>query len=314
MAEFSASDAATTGFRVVREHPTAVLFWAVAQLLVGAISTVLLVGMAGPAMNQLQSMSAGSQDPAASIKALQQLAPVYVLMLPISLVIYGVIYAAMNRIVLRPEDSRFGYLRLGADELRQVGVLVLIFLIMVAVYIVSLILAVVFGAIIGGVAAVAGGPNATAAVSALAVIIAMLGVLAAIMFVGTKLSLASPMTFATGKIDLFGSWALTKGRFWPIFGTYFLAFILMLLTGLLAMLIIGAIMAAIAGAQGAMAMFMKPDMSSVTTYFSPARIVYLVLVSAFTALFLPIWLTPPAAIYRSLTAGRDRRTVEAVFS
>jgi len=297
MAEFSASDAATTGFR-----------------LVGAISTVLLVGMAGPAMNQLQSMSAGSQDPAASIKALQQLAPVYVLMLPISLVIYGVIYAAMNRIVLRPEDSRFGYLRLGADELRQVGVLVLIFLIMVAVYIVSLILAVVFGAIIGGVAAVAGGPNATAAVSALAVIIAMLGVLAAIMFVGTKLSLASPMTFATGKIDLFGSWALTKGRFWPIFGTYFLAFILMLLTGLLAMLIIGAIMAAIAGAQGAMAMFMKPDMSSVTTYFSPARIVYLVLVSAFTALFLPIWLTPPAAIYRSLTAGRDRRTVEAVFS
>ena len=134
------------------------------------------------------------------------------------------------------------------------------------------------------------------------------------MFVGTKLSLASPMTFATGKIDLFGSWALTKGRFWPIFGTYFLAFILMLLTGLLAMLIIGAVMAAIAGAQGAMAMFVKPDMSSVNAYFSPARIVYLFLVSAFTALFLPIWLTPPAAIYRSLTAGRDRRTVEAVFS
>jgi hypothetical protein len=193
------------------------------------------------------------------------------------------------------------------------AVLFLIGLIMFAVYLVSVILVVIVAAVVGGVAA-AGGGGAAAAVGALVFILAIFGVFAPIVFVATKLSLASPQTFATGKINLFGSWTLTKGRFWPIFGTYFLAFILLLLMGLLAMVIIGAIMAVMMGAQGAMAMFMKPDMSSVGAYFNLGHIVYLLLVSGFTALFLPVWLTPPAAIYRSLTAGRDSRTVEAVFA
>lgn len=315
MADFSASDAATTGFRVVREHPTAVLFWAVAQLLVGLASTLLLIVLAGPALTQLQAMSAsGTQDTAAALSILRQLAPAYVVLLPLSLAAYGVIYAAMNRIVLRPQDSRFGYLRLGGDELRQLAVLVAIGLIMLVVYIVSAIVMIVIGAILSGMAAAGGGGAAGSIVGGLVAILAIFGILAPVIFVATRLSLASPQTFATGKINLFGSWTLTKGRFWPIFGTYFLSVILLMLTGLLAMLIIGAVITVIAGAQGAMAMVMKADMSSLGAYFTPARIVYLVLVSGFTALFLPIWLTPPAAIYRSLTAGHDARAAASVFS
>jgi hypothetical protein len=301
---------------VVREHPTAVLIWAGAQLVVGVLMTVVMIVMAGPAMTQmLQSQANGAaQDPAESLRLLQQMGPLYLLLLPASLVIYGVIYGAMNRIVLRPQDSAFGYLRLGADELRQMVVLLVIWVIMFAVYLVSFIVVGIFGATVTGATAASGGGGSAAAISALVVVFAIFGVLGALIFVGTKLSLASPQTFATGKINLFGSWGLTKGRFWPIFATYFLAFILLLLMGLLAMVIIGAIMAVMMGAQGAMAMFMKPDMSSIGAYFTLGHIVYLLLVAGFTALFAPVWLTPPAAIYRSLTAGRDSRTVEAVFA
>ena len=133
---------------MVREHPTAVLIWAGAQLVVGVLMTVVMIVMAGPAMTQmLQSQANGAaQDPAESLRLLQQMGPLYLLLLPASLVIYGVIYGAMNRIVLRPQDSAFGYLRLGADELRQMVVLLVIWVIMFAVYLVSFIVVGIFSA------------------------------------------------------------------------------------------------------------------------------------------------------------------------
>ncbi|MCQ6493061.1 hypothetical protein, partial [Vibrio parahaemolyticus] len=38
---------------------------------------------------------------------------------PYSLIVNGVVFAALNRLILRHDESRFAYLRLGAAELRQ---------------------------------------------------------------------------------------------------------------------------------------------------------------------------------------------------
>jgi len=314
MADFSASDAATTGFRIVRERPVAVLYWGALRLVLDVSVALLLVTLAGPAMTALQNAGASAQtDPAQSIKFFEQLAPAWLAMTPLQLIFYAIVCGAMNRAVLRPDEDRLGYLRLGADELRQVAVLFLYSLVMVAIYMVTvLVVAILAGVLSVGLAAAAGGAGA-----ALGFIIAFLAILAAVgfmLFVGVRLSLAPALTFDTGKVNLFGSWALTQGRFWPILGAYFLSWILVLLMLLLSLVIIAGAAAAVSGGLAGVSAMFKPDMSTVATYFTPVRIVMLVMSSFFSALFLPVSLTPPAFIYKSLTASRNTRAVEGVFA
>jgi hypothetical protein len=318
MASFSASDAAFTGFRVVREHPTMVLFLAVIQVIFSVGLSLIMIALAGPALTQLQNLSPTAQtDPLQSMRLLQQIAPLYLVLTPVSLMIYAVFYGAMNRAVLRPAESQFGYLRLGADEFRQLGLLVLMFLLFIGVYIAAIIGGMIVGLVVGMLMGMVAGSTAG---GVLGVTVGVIGVLAAMVFVGVRLSLASAQTFATRSINLFGSWTLTKGRFWPLLGTYLLVFCLLVIMGLLAVVILGSIAVIAAGGMSAIGTLMKPDMSTIGIYFTPARILTSVLSALLTALFLPVSLTPPAAVYQSLTApfgaGPDGRpaTVESIFS
>src|SRR5665213_2557082 len=129
MPSISTSDAAFTGFRVVRERPTTVLFLAVIQLILSLGQSLLMISLAGSALTQMQNLGiAALFDPAQSARFLPQLVPLYLALLPLNLVVYALFCGAMNRAVLRPAESRFGYLRFGADEARQLGLLALMFL------------------------------------------------------------------------------------------------------------------------------------------------------------------------------------------
>ena len=235
MASFSASDAALTGFRVVREHPKAVGIWAVIQFVISLGFTVGTVRFAGPALMSLNAAnSAPARDPAKTMAIFQQLGPYYLCLILFSLAFYPILYATMNRAVLRPSEEKFGYIRLGADELRQLGLLLLVLLFGLVAYIAIIVasvavltpLSLMFAGGSGGLT------NSNLFIGLFAVVFG-LAVICLWIYVWTRLSLAPSLTFATGKINLFGSWRLTRGLFWPMLGAYLVALVLAMIVWLL---------------------------------------------------------------------------------
>jgi hypothetical protein len=291
---FSISEAAFTGFRIVRERPRAVVVWALIQLAVSLIGGAALVAMAGPDLMRLRALSAaaGAPDGREALALLGRLAPAYGLVFLYLLAFSPLLYAAMNRAVMRPAADRFGYFRLGADELRQFLLMLLTFAVVLAGYVVVILVAFVVATIVALAAKPAAG---------LAVVLIGLIAAGAAVFVAVRLSLASAQTFATGKVTLFGSWALTRGRFWPILGTYVLAWAFAGVVYVLWFVLSFALVAVIGGT-GAPAANLQPDLGSLAAFLSPAALARTVLGAVVTALLWPVLGAPPAVIYRRLTS------------
>ena len=299
MAGFSATDAALNGFRLVWERPKVLPWWAGLQFVFSLGLSAFTAVSAGPAFTKLAAMRLGpGADPTEVLGLFRQIAPTYVVLLAATLVLYAVLYAAMNRAVLRPNEDAFGYLRLSSDELRQLGLFALLVAIGFVVYIaLVLVVAVLFTA----AALATGGANSPG--SALAVVVLIPAILAVFIFFFVRFSLASPLTFATHRIDLFGSWALTRGRFWPLLGTYVIAFALNLVVLLLTFAIAVAALTVAGGGVGALADLGRLDLSSLDAVLRPGRIAYLAVSAIGSALAWPVMLTPPAVIYRAIAAG-----------
>lgn len=295
-------DIALEGFRITRENPAAVAVWA-AWLFLSSLVTDLLVAASGlgPTLDQMGAQ-AGHNDPAsaqATLAALGQAGPV----LPaLVLVTYGfgiIFYTAILRAVLRPgERGRSFFLRVGSDELRQLGLLVMVVLTLLA-YTLGLFLA--SGVLLA--AAVALGPGGQ-----LLAALVMAGLFIALLYPVVRLSLAPAATFQSGKITLFRTWRLTDGLFWPMLASYALALLLAGLVWLLAMIVFGALGYAVALASGAgleaLRDVMKPDLSSLGALLSPASLATLAFGSVLGALVSTVTLSTAPALQRALARLR----------
>jgi hypothetical protein len=308
MASFSASDVALTGFRIARERPKIVAIWAAIQFVIGLGFGLVTVRVAGPAFTAFTaSRTAGRRDPAQALAMFHQMAPFYLLAILFALIFYPILFATMDRAVLQPDDEGTAYIRLGADELRQLGLILILAVIGFVAYVVVLLAVIIVVAILSAMFGVHPGaqPGLGASLGfGLVIAAAVMIILGAWLYVWIRLSLASPLTFATRRINVFGSWALTRGQFWPMFGAYIVAFVLALIVSLLT-LVISLAVAAAAGGVGGLAGLMHPDMSSIAAWLTPARMINLVIQSISTALVIPILLTPAPAIYRSLSGQVD---------
>jgi hypothetical protein len=288
MTSFSVTDAAFAGFRVVREHYRALIFWVPLAFVIALTISAIFIGVGGRIIDT-QALQA---DPSQALTLMNQMAPAFLATSAAAFIANAIIYAAMNRVILFPQDSAFGFLRLGADELRQLGLMLLLTILFAGIY-----LGLVIVAALLAVVATLGGKILGLIVMAMVVATAI----CLMVFLAVRLSLAAAVTFDTKRVGLRGSWTLTAGQFWPILGAYLLAGALTLVVLILAWLVEIALGAVLTG--GDMKDFVGNSPDTLPALVTAPSLLRLALGSVISALIWPLILTPPAAIYSRLKPG-----------
>ncbi|MGH6985499.1 MAG: hypothetical protein ACRED9_01495 [Caulobacteraceae bacterium] len=299
MIGFSITEAALTGFRFSREHPSALGLWAMILAAESILLGLVYASLAPHSVVQVMgAWRAGAANAAALDQAVAQLLPLEALVIVVSLAFGAVFQAAMNRAILEPSKASFGYLRLGMDELRQFLLLALLAVVLMAAYLFAFIALLVAASLIFG----PGGP----ARSQETIVIfgaSGLAILAVAIGLAPRLSLASPLTFARRRVELFGSFSLTRRRFWPILAAFVIAALLALLVWIIGTLAIWALATAAHGG-GEPGDIISPDLGSLSAYFTADRCIVLILGGGLWALVAPLLGTPAPAIYQSLAPAR----------
>lgn len=219
---FSATRAALEGFRLVGRRPVSILVWAIFYTLVSAALIAAALMFLGSTVvgdiirnhhNPEWAHNYNVESPEELWALFGGMAVGAAVLIPAIIVLSVVQLCAVFRAVLRPNDRGFAYLRFGGDELRQIGLMILMTLF--------------YGLLAGGfVAALVFGLKTADLDDGLKAAIGIGGGIAffvLMLLLSIRLSLAQPMTFDQRRIRFFGSWGLTKGKFWPLLGMYILA-------------------------------------------------------------------------------------------
>lgn len=231
---FSASDAAFEGFRLVRRKPIALVAWALLYAVLSLISLFAMSNTVDAMVEWSERAEAleGADPTQAEVMALFQGFGEVMLnlawLLPVSLIVGAMLMAAVARAVLNPRAGGFGYLRLGMDEVRVFVVSLVLCILLLCAWLALFLL-------VGLLAGIAGATGASW--MWLVVVLGGLAGLAAIVWLAVRLSLAVPITVAENRFAIFDSFALTKGRFWPLLGMAVIAFVMVMVISLLAMII-----------------------------------------------------------------------------
>lgn len=286
---FPATNCAFEGFRMTRRAPQALLAWALAY----AVFFILFFLVAGPHLVTMMSLMKeleGKANP--SIEEMQPLMQAYGVMfawgVPLAILLGAVLNTAIARSVIRPEDKRFGYLRVGKDELRVLAV--------------NLIVAVITGLTAMAafvVVSVAAGLAMTVPALWLAVILLSLAAVALIVWLSVRLSLAVPITFAERRIAVKESFALTRGVFWPILGMGIIAWIMAVLVAVLGSAV-AAPLSLLVGGMDRLAGLEGAGIAEMLRVAGPALAVSLVVNAILSAAQIAIMYAPFSAAYLHL--------------
>lgn len=300
---FSATDAAFEGFRLVRRNPMALVAWTLVYLIYTLAALFASGGMMRSMAVWMEQVEALENGPApTSPEAFAPIMESYfaamshmLWAIPLSMIISAVLMAAVVRAVLQPDAGGFGYLRLGMDEVRAFVVTLVIG-----------ILTAIAAAVAFVVAGIAGGV-AVASFEGWGVLVMVLAMLAAgafVVWLVVRWSLAIPITVAEKRFAIFDSFAMTRGRFWPLLGMAVIAgvmaLVVMLLCGLIAMPV---------SMMGGMSMFVGmngDDPAEVFRNFNPANpwmIASAVINAIIYALILAVLYAPFSVAYREIKAG-----------
>jgi hypothetical protein len=300
MQQFSATDAALAGFRAAREKPKTIGVW---TLIMGALSFAVSIVAAltfGDKLTAMAEALADQSDPQAAMTAMSGMWSFFLGATLYVLATNAVLLAGINRLILRPNDGASAYLRLGADELRQAAAQVLLYVVLFGVYLVGGVGAV----ILGGIGAAIGG----APLGVLVGVLAFIGVVAGLVYLAVRLSFVSTLAFDTRRIDLGASWALTQGRFWPLFGTYVIAMVLAAVVYLLLMVMIYAVgtigALATGGGLASVGDALHHEANSISSLLSPAGVISSLL-SGLMAVLLSLIVSAPAPTIYAQLRGRD---------
>jgi hypothetical protein len=195
-------------FSLFRERPGAVAVWGLIYLatdVILAFGTSALLGQNAylpPSMSTFWS-SIGQM----------------LLLNLVLLMVVMVLYTAIQRAVLRPEERGFASLRLGMDEVRAF-LLVIFYLVLfyVGIIFVGIVMALFVGVSLS---------TGSAATVWFMIVIQFIALFCLLTWFYVKLSLSFPLTLLRGRFVMGEAWTLSKGRFWTLFGAYFVIFVIM---------------------------------------------------------------------------------------
>lgn len=195
-------------FRLLRQHPLAVLVWSILYLVgIFAIGLLRILVAPGDPQSVAGALAAG------------------LLSQGLAIALVSVLVTAATRATLHPYKRGACYLRLGRNELR---VFALLSLLIIATLVASFLLVLANGfllSLLNWLLPAHAAPGWAAAV--------LLGAeLAALVFVQVRLSIALPLTYLYEAITVDEAWAQSRGHFWSIFGAFAVLGLLILLGGL----------------------------------------------------------------------------------
>jgi hypothetical protein len=300
---FSATDAAFEGFRLVRRNPMALVVWSALYLILSLASLYAsaesLSGMV--AMNEMiegmeASPPASFQDMIPVFDAYGQAMSHTLWLMPISLLVGSVIYAAVARGVLTPEDKAFGYVRFGMDEVRVLVVSIVVTLAAILIYCLAIAVVIAIGAV-----AIA----TEQAWMGLIVVVAIFAAIALMIWLAVRWSLAIPIVVAEKRFAFFDSFALTKGRFWPLLGMAIIAGLLSIVIWFLSMIVVMPV-SMMSGMGMMSAMGASTDPSAMLEAFDPTNpwmIATAVLNAIIYGLMVGVVYAPFGAAYRDIVAS-----------
>ncbi|HEY8617387.1 hypothetical protein [Phenylobacterium sp.] len=206
MNQFSASEAALEGFRLIRSRPGTMLAWAGVYFL-GILVIGGLMGVAlGPRFAEAMRLVDASEKVDAVASILTESWPAFLLVLLVVATLMSVLIAGIYRLVMRPEEPGLAHLRVGSDEFRLTAVNLLLF---------SIGFVCLFAAIVA--------LTLVRETGSLFSILLLVVVLALTAWLGARLSMVTPMTFASRRVAFGEAWAMTRGRMWPLLGMMLLA-------------------------------------------------------------------------------------------
>jgi hypothetical protein len=295
-------------FGLLRERPISVVAWAVTYS-VGSI--VLSLGLTFAMFGAMMPDPQAAANPASMFGSMFGL----VLLVYLGIIfIWALVTTAVFRAMLRPEDGGFFFMKLGMDELRMFGLVILLAIAGTIALIVCELLLMLVLMIIGLVL----GQNI---ITGIITFLLFVGFLCAVIWAYVRVSLIMPLSFYRGRITIDGAWALTRGRFWTLFGAYFLvALIFAIVGGVVMWSLMGGYIVAMMQAAGDPAQVQALSESFAAQQFATpilTRILYWVVGGLFAAAWLALGPGTIASATRELLdeyGGDDEASVFAADS
>jgi hypothetical protein len=271
MARIRPLDAAFEGLRIVRDRPQLILAWTGVYFL-SLIAMVLILLL--PNLGTLQAATHGGGERGID-ELLARFGPGIILVLLMALVLVTVLPGAIFRAVLRPDDRSFAFIKFGADELRMLGV----YMIVVLAFSVT---SAVYGAAAVFVLSLSG------PLEWLAGAVITLGGLALLGWLFVRLCLAGPVAVADEKLDIRKAWRLTRGQFWQLVATLLLSaafyFAVFTLAAIVSFLIAGMF-----GGFSLLGELSSPSSAQITRSEAIGSIALIVLQQAIWTLLIVLW-------------------------